>query len=100
MAEGDPDIRGWKVKSKDGNTIGKVKDLIVDTEILKVRYIDLDLKKEFYKETEANDMHLLVPIGAARLHKEDDHVYIERISTVDDLGSYPTYRGDSIRKGL
>jgi uncharacterized protein (TIGR02271 family) len=35
---GDPDPRGWTVHADDGQPIGRVSDLLVDTEAMKVRY--------------------------------------------------------------
>ena len=40
VADGEPDIRGWDLQTTDGMTIGKVVDLIVDTSLMKVRYIE------------------------------------------------------------
>lgn len=43
ISEGDPDVRGWEVVGADGRKIGAVADLLVDTEALKVRYLDVNL---------------------------------------------------------
>lgn len=43
VAEGDPDVRGWDVMDRDGSRIGEVDDLLVDTEALKVRYLEVRL---------------------------------------------------------
>jgi uncharacterized protein (TIGR02271 family) len=42
VAEDDIDIRGWRVVDADGTDLGKVDDLIVDTDARKVRYLELD----------------------------------------------------------
>jgi hypothetical protein len=41
ISEGDPDVRGWEVFGADGRKMGEVDDLLVDTEALKVRYLDV-----------------------------------------------------------
>jgi len=41
VADDDPDPRGWPVIGRDGATIGRVEDLIVDTAAMKVRYLDI-----------------------------------------------------------
>jgi uncharacterized protein (TIGR02271 family) len=41
VSEEDPDPRGWSVVGRDGATIGRVEDLIVDTAAMKVRYLDI-----------------------------------------------------------
>ena len=41
VSDEDPDPRGWSVVGRDGATIGRVNDLIVDTAAMKVRYLDI-----------------------------------------------------------
>lgn len=41
VSDHDPDPRGWSVIGRDGATIGRVEDLIVDTDAMKVRYLDI-----------------------------------------------------------
>jgi|GEM_PF-2491528 len=43
VAPGDPDVRGWLVLGADGRRIGEVDDLLVDTEALRARYLDVTL---------------------------------------------------------
>lgn len=43
VSEGDPDVRGWEVLGADGRKMGEVDDLLVDTEALTVRYLDVCL---------------------------------------------------------
>jgi hypothetical protein len=94
VADGEPDIRGWDVKSTDGRTVGEVGDLIVDFEAMKVRYVEVELDK---KELElANDRHILVPIGTARLDDDHDDVLVNRPST--ELAGMPAYRRGTISR--
>ena len=37
----DPDVRGWNVVAADGQPVGTVKDLIVDTDRMKVEYLEI-----------------------------------------------------------
>jgi len=37
VAEGDPDIRGWEVRTPDDRKVGKVEELIVDPVERRVR---------------------------------------------------------------
>jgi uncharacterized protein (TIGR02271 family) len=39
---GDPDPRGWNVVGRDGRSLGKVRDLVVDTSAMKVRQLIVD----------------------------------------------------------
>lgn len=43
IAAGDPDVRGWEVLGSDDRKIGEVDDLLVDTERLRARYLDVSL---------------------------------------------------------
>lgn len=45
VADGDPDVRGWPVRTSDGQRAGKVDDLIVDTGAMQVRYLDVELDR-------------------------------------------------------
>jgi uncharacterized protein (TIGR02271 family) len=44
VSDEDPDIRGWNVVGMDGEIIGKVDDLFVDTGKMKVREVDVDIR--------------------------------------------------------
>ena len=46
IADGEPDIQGWDINDSAGNKIGKVDDLIFDTQSRKVRYIVLSPDKD------------------------------------------------------
>jgi len=43
LARGEPDIRGWEVRTVSGRTIGTVRDLLVDRHTREVVLLDLDL---------------------------------------------------------
>jgi len=43
VAEGEPDIRGWEVRTIGGRELGKVKELLVDPDAGEVVMIDVDL---------------------------------------------------------
>jgi uncharacterized protein (TIGR02271 family) len=45
IEEGDPDPRGWTVVGSDGNRVGTVADLIVDTQAMKVRYLVVEFDR-------------------------------------------------------
>lgn len=92
IAEGQPDIRGWDVKDANGKRIGEVDELIFDVQSLKVRYMVLDLEGNVL-DLEARDV--LVPIGVAQLHDEDDDVILSGV-TAQQLQSLPEYDEDSL----
>lgn len=93
VAEGDPDVRGWEVISSDGRKIGEVEELLVDTDAMKVRYLDVDLNDDLHESSE--DRHVLIPIGYARLDREDDQVLVEGL-TEEKLRGIPAYNHEPI----
>ena len=46
ITDGDPDVRGWEVYGADNRRIGRVDDLLVDTEAMKTRYLAVTLDLE------------------------------------------------------
>ena len=92
VADGDPDIRGWSVKTADGIKLGKVVDLLVDGTAMKVRYMEVALDKRVVDLEE--DKHVLVPIGAARLNDDENVVMVNR--PAGDLVAMPEYRRGTI----
>lgn len=84
VAEGDPDVRGWDVLSADGRKIGEVDNLLVDTGAMKVRYLEVEVDREILQGS--GDRHILVPIGYARLHEEDDQVLVDTLNSSDVMG--------------
>ncbi len=87
VADGDPDIRGWDVRTADGEKIGTVKDLVVDTGLMKVRYFEAQIDKDALNASD--DRHVLIPIGSARLDDEEDDVYLS--SSIVDPRTLPAY---------
>jgi hypothetical protein len=43
VADGDPDVRGWKVVGPGGDRLGEVMHLIVDPAAMAVRYVEVEL---------------------------------------------------------
>src|SRR5215211_1716711 len=73
IVDGEPDIRGWDVKNQDGKKIGEVEELIVDAPQKKVRYMLVDLDDN---ELDLDHHKVLIPIGLAQLHRDDDDVIL------------------------
>jgi uncharacterized protein (TIGR02271 family) len=94
VADNDPDVRGWDVISADGTKIGEVEDLVVDTTAMKVRYLDVEVEKDY----RADDNHrILIPVGHARLHQDEDHVHVDALSS-NEVRAYPAHDGRFDRK--
>jgi hypothetical protein len=92
VVKGDPDIRGWKVKNLEGKRIGHVDELILDTVNRKVRYMVVDLDKNDFK---LDDRKVLIPIGMAEIHREDDDVILPHVN-VSQVADLPEYHRDHL----
>ena len=88
VTDGEPDIRGWDVVGQDRRTIGTVHDLVVDCEQMKVRYMDVEIRRAAIDADQ--DRHVLIPIGYARLDEEDDRILVNNIATTA-ASSLPAY---------
>jgi uncharacterized protein (TIGR02271 family) len=90
VAENNEDVRGWDVRGNDGEKIGKVNDLLIDTGIDKVKYLEVKVDRGLG----GKDRNVLIPIGAARLADDDDVVIVD--AGKDALRDYPDYTGQQI----
>ncbi len=92
IVKGEPDIRGWDVRYRNGQKIGSVEELILDAKAKKVRYMVVDLDEN---ELRLEERKLLIPIGFAELDNKSDDVLIPNVS-VDQLCSLPDYNKNSL----
>ena len=88
VADDNPDVRGWTVRGSDGQALGTVFELIVDPEVLKVRYLDIELDARFQIKEYEN--HILLPVGVAALDAEGDNVFVPALNAESVL-RYPPY---------
>ncbi|MGZ4020122.1 MAG: PRC-barrel domain-containing protein [Flavisolibacter sp.] len=93
IVDGQPDIRGWDVKTGDGTTIGEVDELILDARERKVRYMLVDLDEDKLDLDE--NRKVLIPIGTAQLHEKEDELILEGI-TIEQLRHLPEYDSDNL----
>jgi hypothetical protein len=61
VSDGEPDIRGWEVRTVSGRQLGSVADLLIDADAGEVVMLDIDLP--------ASDRHTFVPIRVAQLDR-------------------------------
>lgn len=93
VAEGDPDVRGWEVFSSDGQRIGSVEQLLVDTAAMKVRYLDVDLADDLF--VLSDDRHVLVPLENVELRERGNDVWVQGLGARDVAG-LPAYTGGGV----
>ena len=87
VAEGYPDIRGWRVASTDGQEVGKVHDLLIDVDHMRTRYLDVRLTKQL--ASSPGDRDVLVPIGTAQV--VDGKKLVRVPLTAERFGLLPMY---------
>lgn len=86
VADGNPDIRGWDVYGNDNVRLGEARELIVDTEAMKARYLVIALDRSLAPE----DRWVVVPVGRARLDDTLDRVYVDDV-TAGTWSTLPVY---------
>ncbi len=74
IADGAPDVRGWDVVAGDGVHVGRVSDLVVDTEAETVRYVVI---------SDDSGPGALVPVGYSRVDKRNQRVELPVLVPTD-----------------
>ena len=62
----DVDVRGWNVLAEDVN-LGTVDDLVLDTQQMNVKYLDL-IKQD---NVERKNYHYLIPLDQVNFNREN-----------------------------
>ena len=93
IAKDNPDVLGWRVVGADGESLGIVRDLIVDPKVMKARYLSVVADRKFFNTD--NDKYMLVPIGVAALDRSNKRVFVSSIDS-NSIGKYPVYQGGPI----
>jgi sporulation protein YlmC with PRC-barrel domain len=77
VADPVPDIRGWHVVLPNGRRVGKVDDLIVDTDQLTVKYLEVKVDSDVLLSD--RETWVLVPVQSVPIRIEEDRVVIEHL---------------------
>jgi hypothetical protein len=72
VAAGEPDVRGWEVRTISGRQLGEVAELLVDPEAGEVVMLDIDVRD--------GDRHSFAPVRAAMI---DQTARVVRLDTGD-----------------
>jgi len=88
VADGFPDIRGWKIVNATGQRIGEVVELIFDPLSKSVRYLVVHIDG---KPLHLVSRDVIIPIGLAELIEESGVVLVENV-TLGHLAELPTYK--------
>jgi sporulation protein YlmC with PRC-barrel domain len=95
VADKHLDVRGWIVLGNRGESIGKINELIVDTEAMKVRYLDVDVDNAV--SGDQGNRHVLIPIGVASIDQKDDKVLIPNLDR-SMVMKCPSYSGETVTR--
>lgn len=95
VAKDEPDIRGWEVTGEDQSVLGVVHELIIDPELMKVRYLQVKLDKDL--SVSKGDRYVLIPIGRAHLRRDERTVAVRSLNR-SNVRFYPVYRGEAITR--
>lgn len=87
----DNDPRGWDVVTAEGQKVGDVKELLVDTASMRARYLVCDIDEKRL-ELEPLDRHILLPVSRVQLNPDKKRVLANALFT-GDLATYPIYAG-------
>lgn len=96
IASGYPDIRGWNIKDNDNRVIGKVDNLIVNKNMDRVLYIDVEVDPSIIEanhdpyKSNANpevrefinkdgDNHIIIPIGLVDINEDNNYVFTQSV---------------------
>ncbi|HEU4630580.1 MAG TPA: PRC-barrel domain-containing protein [Gemmatimonadaceae bacterium] len=80
VSRGLPDVRGWPVLGSDGDTLGRVRELLIDPDAGRARYLVVDASSGVGA---SRPVH--VPIGLARIDRERDAVVVPTVTTASLL---------------
>ena len=109
------DVRGWAVKDRDNRVIGKVANLLVNKNLEKVVYLDVEVDdtiieanhdpyasptnaevREFVNKKGEN--HIIVPIGMVTINDEKKFVFTDSIDLQTFAGTKRIKSGTNINR--
>ena len=93
MAPGDPDVRGWTVRGRDGQAFGIVHELLADPVARRVLYLNVQLEPGLPgvpPPPPHTETRILLPLAAVNLDAEGSSVFVTALSRAT-VGSYPPF---------
>ncbi|WP_255069890.1 PRC-barrel domain-containing protein [Lacihabitans sp. LS3-19] len=113
VAEGYSDVRGWEVKDANDRVVGKVDHLLVSKSAERVVYLDVEVDESLIEEgfktykdaanggvheflNKEGENHLIIPIGMAKLDKENKIVNTDKIDSATFSKAKRFKKGDVI----
>jgi hypothetical protein len=94
MADGEPDIRNWKVIGLENQEVGKVSELLFDDISRRVRYLIVEING---RPLNLISRSVMVPVGLAELLIDERVVLLSGL-TINHLASLPSYEKGKISR--
>lgn len=94
VADKHLDVRGWNLVGSSGEQIGKIDELVVDIEAMKVRYLDVHVAAMAEGE---QSRHILIPVGVATIDQKQDKVIIPNLDH-SIVMKCPSYNGHTVTR--
>lgn len=91
VSDGEPDIRGWEVRTVSGRQLGTIADLLVDAKAGEVVLLDVDLP--------ATDRHTFVPIRVVQIDRAKRLVLMDSADLPESGLTRGTTAGTPDRRG-
>lgn len=85
ISKGEPDIRGWEVRTLNGREVGRVDDLLVDTDAGEVVMMDIEMR--------GSERHVELPIRSAQIDHHANRVIVDS----GDVELYAGGLGENVR---
>ena len=97
VADNDSDVRGWDVIASDGQRIGEVQEMLVDTSARRVRYLVVDVDRSL-RSGSSQGGNVLIPVEGARLDDRNHKVLVSSVASTN-LSSLSAYDSSQLRTG-
>ncbi len=90
VADGYPDIRGWEVLAKNGESVGRVEELLVDPDALRVNHVVVN----------TNGSRTMVPVESVELQADGRRVFITDSAAMREMPTSGNPRTDAIAAAI
>ncbi|HYW07531.1 MAG TPA: PRC-barrel domain-containing protein [Longimicrobium sp.] len=93
LASGAPDLRAWTVFAGDNERVGEIREMLVDPDAMKVRFVSVDLADDLFNLHE--DRHVLVPMEVIELRERGKDAWVQG-TTAKQISVLPAYTGGAV----
>ncbi|HEU0300350.1 MAG TPA: PRC-barrel domain-containing protein [Longimicrobium sp.] len=88
-----PNPRGWNVFGADNERVGKVEEMLVDPDLMKVAYLVVGVASDLFLLRE--DRRVVIPMDAVELRERGGDVWVQGL-TAREIALLPAYSGGAL----